>query len=192
MNSDPYGIRPGEGAVALGAAVILGLSLASSIIDQHLCSRAVMESHRLRQLADASFEGIMIHEAGIIVAVNQAFCRLHGYTSADSLIERQVIDFFTPDCVEEVRARLQEPTERISELSVLVADGSTRPVEVCSRPIKYEGREARVVGMRDLSARKEAEQRVVSQFEILVAHRLPNRGPAFHLWRLGNAILMSA
>jgi diguanylate cyclase (GGDEF)-like protein/PAS domain S-box-containing protein len=130
---------------------------------------------RLRQLADAAFEGIMMYRDGLIIDVNTALCALLGQSDAAALRGRHVVEFVAPGSVAVLRDRLREPTYTILELDMLDAKGQTIPVEVLSRPIDYDGGDATLVAVRDLSERKRAE----AQIRRLAFHDpltgLPNR-----------------
>ena len=88
--------------ITVVAVLILALSLTGAIIDEHLVSRHEAEQqrlrrseHRFRQLADATFEGILIHRQGIIVDANAAMVELTGRTTVPQIFigERHVGGF---------------------------------------------------------------------------------------------------
>ncbi len=54
---------------------------------------ALRESEeRFHSLSDASLEGIMIHEQGVIVDTNLSFARLFGYERPDELIGANALE----------------------------------------------------------------------------------------------------
>lgn len=165
-------------AVAGITMMILVLSLAGSIVDQRLADRAAREAARLRasetrfrQLADVTFEGIVIHAGKRILDVNRAMTRLLGRAPED-IIGRPVLDFVAPGHRKGLtHATPQEPRE----IALLHADGSLVDVEVLGEAIEHDGRPAWVVAVRDLRERKQAEERLRHMAHHDLLTQLPNR-----------------
>jgi PAS domain S-box-containing protein len=114
---------------------------------------------RARTLSDAAFEGLMIHDRGVIVDANQRFAEIFGYSSAAELLGKRGLDFMLS---EESRARVQERTAAGSDVPLQVTairrDGSPFPGETHGRTLEYMGRTLRIVALRDISDRVQAEQ----------------------------------
>ena len=166
--------------VATGSLFILLLSLAGSMVDQHLAGRTAQEAQRLRQLADATFEGILIHRDGLIVDANEQFCRLVG-RSRTSVIGSDVLGMVADGYVELVRERMRDPVRlatplaHAAEIALVTGAGAEVPVEVSARPVQHDRRDAVAVVVRDLTDRKQAEERIryLAHHDALTA--LPNR-----------------
>ena len=149
-------------AVAVGSvsvAIVL-CGMVGAMTDRRLAGRAELESQRLKQLADASFEGIVIHCDGVVQDCNRAFARMVG-RPVDELIGRPALDFVARKDLPRIRARLDDHRSggRI-EFDFDVPGGPPRPVEVLSRPIEFRGRRGFVSAVRDLTERKRAEQKI--------------------------------
>lgn len=113
---------------------------------------------RLQHFFDTTFEAVLIHEQGRILDVNRAAEVLFGYTTAQ-MQTMTVFDLAPPATHEMLRQRLRnsdyrDPFEAIG----LRHDGSQFIAEVIGKSIRYQGREARVVGIRDITERKQAEE----------------------------------
>ncbi len=154
-------VASGSLAVAIGAVavVVLLLSLAGTMVDAHLARRAVEEARRLRQFAEATFEGILFCHGGLITDTNGALRRLGGW-DGKTLVGWRLERLFVPEA-----AGLLGPvgagarTDAV-ETALLTHDGTACPVELLCRPITQNGTAGAVVAVRDISERKAAEQRV--------------------------------
>jgi diguanylate cyclase (GGDEF)-like protein/PAS domain S-box-containing protein len=135
-------------------ALILPLCLASSLLDQHLCARTSLEIDRLRQFAGTTFEGIVIHRNGVIIDANPVMCRLANHTteSLAALPIDEILGKKGEDPVPEIGIEIETQLHR--------KDGGVLPVEILSRVIEVGGAPATVTAVRDLTARKFAEDRI--------------------------------
>jgi len=149
--------------VSLVALLILALGFASAVFDQRLARRLAQEAERLREsearfrdLAAATFEGIVIHSAGRILDGNPALARLLG-RDLDELVGTRLIAHVAPEDRDTLNQRSDERAAEPYEIELVRADGAVLAVEVLERPIRYHGRAARVAALRDLTERKRAE-----------------------------------
>lgn len=115
------------------------------------------QNQRFRTLSDATFEGILIHDGGRILEVNQAIETMSGYSRSD-MLGKNVSAFVTSASRQTVLAHLQALDDGPYETEGVRKDGTTFPVELQARTIPYQGQEVRVVAIRDLSWRKTLEQ----------------------------------
>ncbi len=161
-------------AIAGVTVLLLGFSLGGSIVDQHLAKLGAKEARRLRDLADAAFEGIAIHADGRLLDANRALAALTGGSPAE-LVGRDVLSLIPED--ERARAGpwITEGAEGAYETRLLRADGSDVPVEIHVRRMDYSGRDVCVAAIRDITERKEAAARIhfISKHDPLT--ELPNR-----------------
>ncbi|MDX1295781.1 MAG: PAS domain S-box protein, partial [Sulfurimonadaceae bacterium] len=111
---------------------------------------------RLDDFFNASFEGLMFHDNGLILDMNSALAELSGYES-DECIGRSVLEFVAPDYREALMANLATGEEGPYESVGITKDGRRVPIEVRSRAIEYQGRMVRVASMHDITKRKTAE-----------------------------------
>jgi len=163
------------GWLAIGVTIaslgILGLASAAVIIDIRDQRRSELETDRMRDLADASVEGLLVCDGQTIVSANKSFSQLAGAPAA-SLVGRTLESCF-PDSV--ARSRLMSRPNHAIETELRHRDGTMTPVELIMRPIVFAERPHHVVAVRDLKARKAAEQHI----QFLAHHdaltRLPNR-----------------
>ena len=159
-----------EAGRAISAFVLI-----SDITRHRLSEQAVRESEeRLRKFSDATHEGIVFHENGIITDCNDAGLRLIGYRY-EELVGRPVLDFVAPESRDTVLNNIRLGYERGYEGFIVHKDGTRIAVEMTGKVMPYKGKPYRMTVIRDIRDRKEAEARI--QF---LAHHdtltgLPNR-----------------
>ena len=111
---------------------------------------------RLQSFFDATFEAVMIHDRGLILDVNSATETLLGYSKAE-LVNQSVLKITAPCSQPIIQTRAQFPCDDPLEVVGLKKDGTTFIAEISAKSISYQGRMARVVGVRDITVRKQAE-----------------------------------
>ena len=158
-------------AVTIASFAIIALALAGVVLDIRDRRRSELEVDRMRDLANASVEGLLVCDGETIVSVNTSFAALAGLSASD-LIGTSLESCF-PDRV--ARTKLLAGSSRPLETSLCRLDGSMTPVELILRPIVFAGRPHHVVAVRDLQARIEAEQHIhyLAHHDALTS--LPNR-----------------
>jgi len=111
---------------------------------------------RFRALSNAAFEGIVIHDNGHILDVNQMIETMFGYSHAE-LIGKHVLDFVSPEHHELVSTHIRAGDEKPYEAQGIKKDGTVFPIEVQAKTMPYQGREVKVDAVRDLSQQKAME-----------------------------------
>ncbi len=120
---------------------------------------ALSESEsRFRLLADATFDGIIIHDANGIIIANQAFFRMSGYNPLQ-VIGKNLLEYITLEhhdiYLKNTLNRYQHPFE----VDLINNDGHILPVELRCDTIIFQGDEMTVLAVRDLSLLKESQRR---------------------------------
>jgi PAS domain S-box-containing protein len=154
---DTLALRPVTAVFVSEFIVVLLLARAGTVVDRQAALRAARENARLRQLAESTFEGILVHRAGIVLDANGAFCRLLE-RELDAITQHALTEF-APDYMplsDTAPGASGEPQPR--EFTLLTASGATIPVETLSRVIAFGGGAAEVMAVRDIRERRAAEQ----------------------------------
>lgn|GEM_PF-966736 len=120
----------------------------------------VVNEERMELLDMSGIEGILVHEKGVIVDANQNLCTLFG-AGRQEIIGRSIYDFVPPDCQHAVKHHISSGSTAGLETKAQKKDGSVFPVETNAKQILYLGRNVRSVSLRDISARKLAEEKLL-------------------------------
>ena len=111
---------------------------------------------RFQQLAEASFEGIVVLDQGAIVNANDRILEMFGY-DAPNLINLDASVLFPEDGSTRWQQLLGRPIETGVEVLCQRRNGSLFAAEVSTRALPIEGREERVIAISDITGRKAAE-----------------------------------
>ena len=143
-------------------------------LEHNQLTRKLAISHnRFQVLAEASWEGIIIHDDGRFIEGNRQFFKLFGY-SAKELSNGFFYDkVVAPESLPEVLIRIKQRKIGSFEMIGQKKDGAKIPVEVKSQFIQYLDRQVRVCAMRDISERVKAEEeKLVLQLKLAKAQKL--------------------
>ncbi len=190
-------------ALKLGAADYLVkdvgmkyLKLLPMVIDRVINKRQLSNEHRLmevaiheseeryRKLVELSPDGIAIHAGGVFVFMNPAGMRILGAESPEQLIGVSPLTIVHPDFHESFTARvhdLESNTDRVLgiEQKYVRLDGTVIDVEVSGVRFVYGGTPAIQTIFRDITERKQGQQRLerLALYDTLTG--LPNRALFF-------------
>lgn len=141
---------------ALRASEEARQKLEVSTREMELMVRAVQQSEeRFRRFTD--LEGIAIHEHGRILDANPALARMFGY-ELPQIVGMNLLQFFTPESRAPLMEKIDTACDEPYEAMGLRTDGTSFAVDCASKTVPYQGRTARVIALRDIRERKQAEQ----------------------------------
>ena len=115
---------------------------------------------QFRALAEATFEAVVIHEAGEVLLVNRAMAALLGGT-VEEMLGQSTFEYIAPECHETVREMFRSGRTAPYETLALHKDGTRFPIEVQVREAHWQGRMVRMAAMRDVRERKRLQARIV-------------------------------
>ena len=153
----------------------LGQALQKMANELQARNTALAESEaRFRQLSDASFEAIILHENGRITDANAAADRLMG-VAPGGLVGTAMLSWVSPPFLERTIQRTTQGMEGVWEVELQDAQGQTIPCECSVRRRQLDNRQVHVVAVRDIRTRlaAEAEIRQLAHFDALTG--LSNR-----------------
>jgi PAS domain S-box-containing protein len=111
---------------------------------------------RYRGLIDSAFEGWMMHQREKIVSANASFASMFGYTVPE-LIGLPVGALVAPEHRDDLFVAASAARDVQRELVGLRKDGTRVPFEISGKSCKLNGEPARLVAVRDLTARRQVE-----------------------------------
>ncbi|QLC49513.1 PAS domain S-box protein [Methanolobus zinderi] len=120
---------------------------------------------KYQMLADASFEGVIFHDNGVVIYANDAICRITGY-SKEEILGNNILELAVhPDDIEITIEQMKNKVAQPYEVRAIRKDGTLYPAEVESYDVNYKGRRVRVAAIRDITERKRAEKELLESEE---------------------------
>ncbi len=133
---------------------VLGTALARAA--ESVEARAVIE--RLELLRAASFEGLFIHDDGVVVDCNERLCEMVGYTREEVFEPGQLARAVAAEDLAAVTERIQQRLEGEFVITIVRKDGSRRRAEFCTKQTHFGDRPLRVVAIRDVTEREQTAE----------------------------------
>lgn len=152
-----------------------GFAFLTAVIDVSARKAAEQELRnseaQLRTLAEANFEGIVIHDQGKVVLANRRIADLVGLDPAQ-VIGMNLLDVIPTRLAREVIGYMNSG-EAVGTYESVVrhADGGEIPVEITARPAVFQGRPVRIAAVRDIRAWKQARAELIASRDEAVRAR---------------------
>ena len=135
------------------------LSVITDTTQRWEAERAVRESEeRTRKFAAATEEAIVFHCDGVMLDCNDAMTRLTGF-SRNEIVGRNIFDFISPAYRSTALEYTRSASEYLYEVCIVHRDGHEIPIEVMGKTMPQHGADYRVVVARDITARKNMQER---------------------------------
>jgi PAS domain S-box-containing protein len=156
---------------------VVGESMATMETDlERFISELEAERERYSTLIEQSNDGVVVIQDGEFVFSNDRFLEITGY-SREALLELSFIELVAPvdrDYVlEKYRNRSDLSPEQQYEIRIETVAGERRTVEVSGARIIHDGAKATLTNVRDITARKRRERRLMV-FNRVLRHNLRN------------------
>jgi len=152
-------------------------TIARSIQHKQLKQDLHNSEKRFRQLAQATWEGIIIYDRGELLQTNNQLCRMFGYQE-NELLGKQIFDVL----LDRHSIRAMTPPADPDPVGPFEArgirkDGSSFPVEFRVKHIDFQGRQVQVAAIRDVTDSEIAIQQKMALMERLAdAKRMESLG----------------
>lgn len=117
------------------------------------------ERHRI--LSEVTLEGIIFHENGVAIDINDSFARMFGYEHSEVIGNNFVEKLVAPEYKEKIYRNIESRGEMPFEIMMIKKDGTIFPVEIEARNFEYKKKFIRVASVRDISDRKRTEERLI-------------------------------
>jgi PAS domain S-box-containing protein len=138
---------------------VRAFSAAAALVIQHVRLRDSLAEgeQRFRLLAEASSDGVVIHENGTILVTNKLGAAMIGY-EPEELVGRNILDFAAPESREFQQEQIRSGNEGSYQILGLRRDGSKFWVEVRGRQALLNGRPVRIASVRDINEQRRNEE----------------------------------
>jgi PAS domain S-box-containing protein len=150
------------------------MSICHDITERNRAEEIIRESEeKYRSLAEQVHDGIFIYQGDHLIFTNSHVSEISGY-SKEELLAMPFIDLVHPDDREYIRnlakRRLQgEPAPNRVVCRFVRKDGAARDVEVVVSVIHYRGGYAALGAARDITERKQAEEQLRAEHDLVIA-----------------------
>jgi PAS domain S-box-containing protein len=123
----------------------------TDITDRKLSMNALLESEtRYKSLFNATFEAIIIHENGEVLAVNNAFEKLFKIKK-EHAVGQHCSKYVAPEEVELLKEVIANPMDEPYQLIGQKSNGKKFVADINGKTIFYQGRKVRMAAIRDIT-----------------------------------------
>ncbi len=156
--------------ISLGDEVFI-LNIDRDITERKLSEKLLMESgQKFLNIFNSSSDGILIFDPHLnIIDVNNTLFSMLGYETKDKE-NAQTLNFIPPEYHQQISEKVEKMNagEKVTDLNIELfkKDGNLLPVEINSKLINHEGKNAILTIIRDITERKNMEKTL---FETIIS-----------------------
>ncbi|QIA07321.1 hybrid sensor histidine kinase/response regulator [Draconibacterium halophilum] len=120
-----------------------------------------------RFLSESSFEGIIIHDKGTILEVNQTLLKITGYSREELVGKNLLSGFIVEQDHHKALASIQTENSKPFVVGAKKKDGTIGYAEIEARSIPYKSKIVRIAAVRDVSIRFQLQEEIKKNKEKL-------------------------
>jgi len=136
-----------------------------NIVERNLAQQSLMKSQEsFKLLSEVTFEGIILHKNGIVIDVNNSLCRITGY-SREECLNSNLMDYLSEESIRLVKQNISKNYAHPYAIKVKRKDNSTFMAELEARDLQYKGEMIRIVAVRDITEKYEADRKLIESNE---------------------------
>ncbi len=142
----------------------------------------------IHELANLTFEGILVHNNGIVFDCNKAFKQMFGYKKKELLGENIITLLFPKKYQKLIQQKTKKGYSAPYEVEGIKKNGEIFPIEIEAKNVAYKNGKKRVAAIRDISQKKAVESKLIesnAQFTTLIE----SAGDALYIADLKGKIL---
>lgn len=125
-------------------------------------SELVEQRENFKVLFNSTFEGIVVHQDGLIVDANEAMGSIFGIHPSE-VMNTSLYDYVKPDFSEELKNQLSSKDEIQAEVIGIKRDGSEIFLSLWIKTIILKGKPIGLMAVRDLTLQKQMEAQILQQ-----------------------------
>lgn len=170
--------------------IIISLLVLLLFILFYLYSLRRKNELRLRQLTEATLEGLYIHDGQKIIEVNNRMLEMTGYTRNELIAKKTTV--LLPEksqLLVEQKANMYKTV--FYQFQLKRKDGSTFDVDLLSKPFQYKGIKAKVISVRDVSQLKTIKKEL-TETKLLLASLVETSPDGFVILNLDGTIVFAS
>ena len=136
------------------ARALLAHALGTALVRLAERDEARRQTERLELLRKASFEGIAIHDGGVVLECNDRLCEIVGYSREEVMDPAHMARVVAPEDLAATQERIRSKVEGEFVITCIRRDGTRLRAEFCTKQTQLGDRPLRVVALRDVTERE--------------------------------------
>jgi len=141
---------------------------------QKTISEVIDNEQHMREIVDATIEGILVHNGGAIIDINRTLSEMVGI-SREKAVGRHVTEFIHENSLRLLNEKLQINNPESFEVTILRKNRESMPAELRAKTYSYKNKQVQIITVRDITDKKLAEKNIMRLSNIDLLTGLPNR-----------------